>query len=332
MPIAEGPAGADAEPARIPPPLGLAILAWYGARGRTLPFRGERDPYRILVSELMAQQTQIARAAVAWVGFVERFPTVESLAAASPGDVLRAWRGLGYNRRALGLWRAARAIVEEHGGRVPADVAALERLPGVGPYTARAVAALAFGLPVGAVDTNVRRVLGRIVAGDAAALRPRALQAIADAAVPLDRPGDWTHALMDVGATVCKPRRPQCHACPAEPWCRAAAEGIELVGARAQAKAAPGSRAARSRPTERAAAGATRRRAPGGPFPATTRWLRGRILDRLRDAAVGAWTSFDHAIGDHPTAAVATALVGLAAEGLVELHPDESTRARLPTA
>jgi A/G-specific adenine glycosylase len=324
VPTVEGPGGPDAAAAPLPLPLGAAVLAWYGARGRALPFRGDRDPYRILVSELMAQQTQVARAAEAWVGFVRQFPTVESLAAASPGDVLRAWRGLGYNRRALGLWRAARAIVDEHDGRVPADVVVLQRLPGVGPYTARAVAALAYGIPVGAVDTNVRRVLGRIVAGDPARLGPRALQAVADAAVPPDRPGDWTHALMDVGATVCKPRRPLCHACPAEPWCRAAADGIEQASEAARASALR----ARAAP----AAGASRRPRSAGPFPATTRWLRGRILDRLRDTALGNWTSFDQAIGEHPSAAVAAALVGLAGEGLVELHPDQPTRARLPTA
>ena len=145
-----------------------AILAWYAARGRTLPFRDTTDPYAILVSEAMAQQTQAARAGEAWTRFMATFPTVESLADAPPADVLRAWQGLGYNRRAINLQRAARIIVDEHGGRVPSDLASLEALPGVGPYTARAVAALAFGIPVGAVDTNVRRVLGRVVAGESA--------------------------------------------------------------------------------------------------------------------------------------------------------------------
>ena len=160
-----------------------------------------------------------------------RFPTVGALAAAPPADVLREWRGLGYNRRALNLWRAARRIVEVFDGRVPSDLDDLQSLPGVGPYTARAVAALAFGSPVGAVDTNVRRVLGRIVAGDAGTLSGAQLQRLADEVVPVGRAGDWTHALMDLGATLCRPRRPDCGACPAKPWCRYA--GLTDVRARA---------------------------------------------------------------------------------------------------
>ena len=201
-------------PPDIPPALRDAILDWYVARGRSLPFRRSTDPYAILVSEAMAQQTQAARAGDAWTRFMDRFPTVETLAAATPADVLRAWQGLGYNRRALNLWRAARRIVDEFGGRVPADLVDLQSLPGVGPYTARAVAALAFGLPVGAVDTNVRRVLGRIVAGEAGLLSPGEMQRLADKAVPLDRAADWTHAVMDVGAMVCGPRVPDCARVP----------------------------------------------------------------------------------------------------------------------
>ena len=135
------------------------------AQGRRLPFRGPTDPYLVLVSETILQQTQVARGGPAWEAFVARFPTVEALAAASPADVLRAWRGLGYNRRAISLQRAARIVVGELGGEFPRDVAGLERLPGVGPYTARAIASIAFALPVGAVDTNVRRVLGRVGRG-----------------------------------------------------------------------------------------------------------------------------------------------------------------------
>ena len=207
------------DPVSIPPAAGAAILAWYGRHGRRLPFRATHDPYAVLVSEAMAQQTQAARAGEAWTRFMARFPTPASLAAATPADVLREWQGLGYNRRAINLQRAARRIVELHGGRVPADVRALEALPGVGPYTARAVAAIAFGQPVGAVDTNVRRVLGRIAASEPAAIPARELQRLADAVVPPGRAADWTHAVMDIGATVCRPRRPDCPTCPARPWC-----------------------------------------------------------------------------------------------------------------
>ena len=176
-------------PAPVPAEAQAAILAWYAEMARPLAFRRTRDPYAVLVSEAMAQQTQAARAAEHWERWLVRFPTVAALAAASPADVLRAWAGLGYDRRGLALWRAARVIVDEHGGEVPPSVQALEALPGVGPYTARAVAALAFGLPVGAVNTNVRRVLGRLRAGAPDALTTGALQQLADASVPAADPG-----------------------------------------------------------------------------------------------------------------------------------------------
>jgi len=297
---------------RLPTALRNAILAWYEAAGRELAFRATRDPYAILVSELMAQQTQAARAAEAWTAWMTRFPTVEALAAAPAAEVLRAWAGLGYNRRAIHLHRAARAIVEEHGGSVPDTVAGLESLPGVGPYTARAVAAIAFGRPVGAVDTNVRRVLGRIAAGGAEAFATGDLQALADAAVPVDRAGDWTHALMDLGARLCRPRQPRCADCPAIAWCRYAAG---------------------ERPAPGSAAGAARPRRPQPAFPSTTRWLRGRIIARTRDADVGAWVPFGAAMGVHGPAAVREAVAALAAEGLLDVRetPD-GPEARLPGA
>lgn len=306
------------EQSPVPPALRDAILTWYGERGRPLPFRATSDPYAILVSEAMAQQTQAARAGERWIGFMSRFPTVETLAAASPADVLRAWQGLGYNRRALNLWRAAGRIVEAFDGRVPRDLAALESLPGVGPYTARAVAAIAFGEPVGAVDTNVRRVLGRIVAGEDEALAPVAMQALADQAVPPDRPGAWTHALMDLGATVCRPRRPACNGCPVQAWCGYAAR------VRTAAAGTGGVRPSRM------PARATREAAT--PFPSTSRWLRGRILDRLREAPDGAWVALDATMGGHDSVAIDAATRALASEGLLELESaiGEPVRARLP--
>jgi A/G-specific adenine glycosylase len=263
----------------------------------------------------MAQQTQIARVGEAWREFTAAFPTFERLAEASPADVLRAWRGLGYNRRALNLWRAARIVVDDHGGRLPADVVVLERLPGIGPYTARAVAAIAFGMPVGAVDTNVRRVLGRTVAGAADGLAPAALQRLADASVPVDRAADWTHALMDVGATFCRTSRPDCERCPAMDWCRYAAAHDASTSHVAAAPAGRPARVAR----ERAA-----------PFSSTSRWLRGRILDRLREAEGADWHELAVPIGDHDGMAVTRALELLQAEGLLERHPDSELRARLP--
>lgn len=299
----------------LPPAARAAILAWYRERGRPLAFRRTTDPYAILVSEAMAQQTQAARAAAFWERFMVRFPTVDDLAAATPADVLRVWAGLGYDRRALALWRAARVIVSEHGGRVPDSVTALQALPGVGPYTARAVAALAYGVAVGAVDVNVRRVLGRVVAGSESGLSTRDLQAVADEAVPSDAPGAWTHALMDLGATVCRPRTPACPACPALAWCRYATDGGAGAGA------AP-------RPTPGRVL-----RAPAAPFPSTTRWLRGRILDRLRGLPDGRWATISGPIGDHDGPAVRAAVRALAREGMIELDAPvdaDVPRARLP--
>jgi len=297
------------EPARdVPPEARDAILAWYDATGRLLAFRSTADPYAVLVSELMAQQTQAARAAEAWTAWMARWPTVASLAAAPVADVLRAWRGLGYNRRALNLHRAAQAIVAEHGGVVPSTVAELERLPGVGPYTARAVAAIAFRVPVGAVDTNVRRVLGRIAAGGPEAYPGGSMQALADATVPRDRPDAWTHALMDLGARLCRPARPRCADCPAIAWCRYAA------GERATP--VPGSVPARR---------------PVPAFPTTTRWLRGRILDQARVAEDGEWIPFRESIGDHGTGAVREAVVALSREGLLDARETPGgMEARLP--
>lgn len=296
------------------------LLAWYDAEGRDLPFRGTTDPWAILVSEAMAQQTQVSRAGQAWVAFMARFPTPAALATASPADCLRAWRGLGYNRRALALQRAATAIVTEHGGEVPADLTALERLPGVGPYTARAVGAIAFGLPVGAVDTNVRRVLTRLVGSEAVATAPR-IQALADEIVDPDRPGDWTHAVMDLGAGVCQSAAPHCSACPLRDRCATAAaiHTATRSGAPAAARAAGTGRRRPRVAAERAL-----------PFRSSSRWLRGRIIDRLRDAPAGDWTRFDGPIGQHRSAAVATALDGLARDGLVERHDGDPSLARLP--
>jgi A/G-specific adenine glycosylase len=295
-----------------------AVLAWFAHHGRELDFRvdGRRDPWGILVSEVMAQQTQISRVEERWPGFMAAFPTPAAMAAASPADVIRAWRGMGYNRRALNLHRAAVAI-SAAGGRVPGDVHGLLGLPGIGPYTARAVAAIAFGIPVGAVDVNVRRVLGRILAADRAAIAPAALQAAADALVDPDRPGTWTHALMDIGATVCRPARPSCASCPAQPWCRAA-------GATPTRGEAAATGAAATRATDRVP---PRPRPAAVPFEQTTRWLRGRLVDRLRDAAPGEALTVEGPLGDHSAEAVARALAGLARDGMVEL--DAAGRARL---
>jgi len=292
-----------------------AVLGWYLANGRPLAFRRTSDPWAILVSEFMAQQTQAARAAEAWERFLSAYPTPASLAAATPADTLRAWRGLGYNRRALALRAAAIRIVEDHGGAVPSSLAELDALPGVGPYTARALAALAYGRPVGAVDTNVRRVLSRALF--AAPPSERELQLAADGIVPADRPGEWTHALMDVGATFCRPRNPRCDACPARASCLYAAR----VAADPPAAVGPGGSIG------------PRRGTPQPAFESTPRWLRGRIMDRLRDAPAGSWVELGEApIGEHDARGIASALATLARDGIVELRPDAPASARLPLA
>ena len=297
--------------ALVAPAAREAILGWYAATGRPLAFRSTADPYAVLVSELMAQQTQAERAAAAWTRWIARWPTAGDLAAAPVAEVLRAWAGLGYNRRALALHRAAQAIVAEHNGRVPDDLEALEALPGVGPYTARAVAAIAFGRPVGAVDTNVRRVLGRLAAGGHEAVSASAMQTLADAVVPQDAAAAWTHALMDLGARLCAPRNPRCGECPAAAWCRYAA---------GERPAAP-----------EAGSVPSRSRHPAPAFASTTRWLRGRVIDRARAAPDGEWIPYGEAIGGHPAHAVREAVRALAGEGLLEAREDgESIEARLP--
>lgn len=190
-----------------------ALLAWYDNAHRSLPWRDATDPYRVLVSEVMAQQTQISRVEGHYARFTQQFPTVEALANAPLADVIAAWSGLGYNRRARYLHTAAARIVS-HGW--PATAAELRELPGVGPYTAAAVACFAFGEPVAAVDTNMKRVLSR---WQGRPLDGTELAATAAAELDSSRAPDWNQAVMDLGASICSPRAPSCDACPVEVWC-----------------------------------------------------------------------------------------------------------------
>ena len=197
------------------------ILGWYAGAARDVPWRRTTDPWAVLVSEVMLQQTQAARVADRFPGFLERFPTPQAMAAAPTAAVLAAWSGLGYNRRALALQRAGAQLAADGW---PATTDGLEALPGVGRYTARAVAALAFGRPVGAVDTNVRRWLVRRF-GLPAATPPAHLQPLADALAGADSratPAEaaaWMHASMEFGAVVCMARRPACPTCPVRDGC-----------------------------------------------------------------------------------------------------------------
>ncbi len=194
-----------------------ALLAWYAIDHRDFPWRRTTDPYAVLVSEVMLQQTQASRVAERFPTFMDRYPSARALADASEADVLTAWSGLGYNRRALALRRAAAAVTADGW---PRDVAGLERLPGVGRYTARAVASLAFAQPIGVVDTNVRRWLIRRFGLEPTA-RPRDLQRLADALALAGDRGDaaaWTHATMEFGAGVCA-RTARCDACSISEGC-----------------------------------------------------------------------------------------------------------------
>ena len=219
-------------------PLQAAVLAWYDATGRDLPWRRTRDPYAILVSEVMAQQTQIARVLDRYERWLARWPTARALAAATPAEVITEWVGLGYNRRALRL-REACAIVARDGW--PRDSDGLRTLPGVGPYTAAAVASFAFGERIAAVDTNVRRVAARLRADPAALL-------------PAVRHEDYNQAAMELGARVCTARAPRCGECPAAPWCPS--RGCVPAAPRAP-------------------------RAPRPRFEETDRWARGRVIAAL---------------------------------------------------
>ncbi len=191
-----------------------ALLAWYRQNARPLPWRGERDPYRILVAEVLLQQTRVEQAIPYYRRFLERFPALEALRAASLEEVLRVWQGAGYYRRAEHLHRLSQQVVA-----LPSSYRELLRLPGLGPYTAAAVASIAFGERVAVVDGNVRRVLSRFFARESP--KEKELFTLAQGLLPEDvDPGTWNQALMELGATVCLPKRPRCGTCPLGAFCR----------------------------------------------------------------------------------------------------------------
>lgn len=198
------------------------LLEWYAAAKRDLPWRRTRDPYHILVAEIMLQQTQVLRVLPKYAEFLGRFPTLEALAAATRAEVVRAWETLGYNRRAVHLHALAQHVQRALGGVLPRTASELRRLPGIGPYTAAAVACFAFGEQVAAVDTNVRRVLGRIFLGQGTGLPAEATaRVLAQQVLPPGEAYSWNQALMDLGATLCTARRPACDRCPVAGPCAA---------------------------------------------------------------------------------------------------------------
>jgi A/G-specific adenine glycosylase len=266
-----------------------ALLAWYRPRRRAFAWRRTRDPYAIWVSEIMLQQTQAARVEPSFTAFMERFPTVRDLASAPRASVIRAWSGLGYNRRAVALHEAARVVVREHGGRLPRAASALRSLPGIGPYTAAAVTSIAFGQPEPALDVNARRVWARSVVGVEPGEVPLSvLDGVARRSLPTGRAGAFNQALMDLGREWCR-SRPRCDGCPLAPWCRSAGG---------------------------AGSGSTAGRQPR--FEGSRRQARGRIIEALRrtrslpvDEVAGLIPGFASSVDD--------LLADLVRDGLVEV-------------
>ncbi len=204
------------------------LLRWYRRNGRDLPWRRTADPYAIWLSEIMLQQTTVATVLPRWERFLGRWPTVEALAAAPLAEVLHEWSGLGYYARARNLHRAARAVAEEHNGRLPGSSAQLRELPGMGPYTAAAVASIAHGEPAAVLDANVERVLTRLTALEQDARSTagkRHLREWAAALLHPRHPGDHNQGMMELGATVCTPRAPDCGTCPVAGFCLARQKG-----------------------------------------------------------------------------------------------------------
>ncbi len=192
------------------------LLDWYGRNRRDLPWRRDRDPYRVWISEIMLQQTRVGAVVEHYQRFLQRFPTVKKLAAARESSVLAAWSGLGYYRRARMLHAAAKTIARERGGKLPGDASGLRQLPGIGRYTAAAIASIAFCEPIAVVDGNVERVLRRL---SGSGLAGEEIWQMADAGLSRTQPGDFNQAIMELGATVCLPRQPMCSTCPVLDFC-----------------------------------------------------------------------------------------------------------------
>lgn len=264
------------------------LFRWHATARRPLAIREAANSWQVLVAEVMSQQTGIERVGPAWRSFVDRWPTPAHLADAGTHELLAAWAGLGYNRRALALRQSARTIAAEHDGRVPATVDALERLPGIGPYTARAVAASAFRVPVAPLDVNVRRVVSRVLGVTSTA---SGFPSAADDLVSRSEPGRWVDAVMDLASSICTPRTPTCDACPLAVMC-----------------------------ASRGQTGKDEPRTHGVPFPATARWLRGRLLAAVTSVPAGTWVPLPDRLGLHDATAIKAAAGALDREGFLDLR------------
>lgn len=269
------------------PAVQTAVLAWFEQHRRDLPWRHTRDPYAIMVSEIMLQQTQVDRVIPYWHEWMERWPDVHALAAAPVAEVIRAWKGLGYNRRAVNLQRAAQAVAEA-GGELPRTVAGLLDLPGIGPYTAGAIACFAFEQDVAFIDTNMRRVLHRVFVGvdvPKPTISDKQVLEIAAEAIPAGQGWTWNQAIMEFGAIHCTARKPMCLTCPVQHQCASFPEIQAAIAANGKVV-----------------------KGVSIPFEQTNRYFRGRILDELRAhegegvslEEMGAAVKTEFVIGDYP--------------------------------
>lgn len=297
------------------------LLQWYAVAGRDLPWRGMSDPYAVLVSEIMLQQTQVERVIPKYRQFLEAFPTLQALAAAPTASVISAWVPLGYNRRAVNLQAIARQIVQEYAGRVPTTIEELLKLKGIGRYTAGAVACFAYRQQVATVDTNIRRVLHRVFFGleyPLPQLNDAQMLTFAEHALPPGEAYNWNQALMDLGATICTSAAPRCEQCPLQAACRACAE----MGQQSLFPTGAVLRQVRKVAEKKAAYQAQ-------PFTSSNRYFRGRIIDLLRSqpadsriplAALG--TYIKQGFGDDDLPWLQQLVEGLAKDGLLDYAPE----------
>jgi len=324
------------------------LIDWYDHQGRhELPWRHTRDPYAVLVSEIMLQQTQVERVLPKYTAFMAQFPTLTALASAPTAEVIRAWAGLGYNARAVRLQQIARQAMADYAGKLPDTLEGLLALKGIGRYTAGAVACFALGLPVATVDTNIRRVLWRVFRGIEPAAWPpgergtRDMLELAEWALPEGQAYDWQQALMDLGATICQGRRPLCERCPLATSCAAYAEtarttlfasGAALARLRDERRIAEEHAAYDTQHTP----ASRRARAKAIPFTETSRYFRGRVVDALRDLATGGALTLA-ALGPRvkpeytpdDSSWLESIVRGLARDGLVTLTEDSAGELRV---
>ncbi len=290
------------------------LLHWYATERRDLLWRGKPDAYLTLVSEFMLQQTQVDRVVPYLQRFLASFPTIHALANAAKSDVLRLWSGLGYNSRALRLQEVARRVVEDYGGTIPDDPAILQSLPGIGPYTASAIACFAYGHQVATVDTNVRRVLGRVLLGTDA-LPLGAAQSLAQLALPQGRAADWNQALMDLSAAICKATVPRCTQCPLKELCQRYLSELAAPGMQLPVASAPPPRLKGQRNQD---------------FAQSSRNYRGKVVQQLALLPIGEHLSLDtlslqlrEVIAQYDATRLPSVIDDLARDGLISLQEGE---------